>query len=141
MEHLKTFAIKGGGAHMSFYFLDKSNTVTSPVDLITRTLTGERQGINIWRKDSSDQRPFPYTLYEIIGNQTPKPLWYALQTSLKIKSFGSTLDHLSLCMDLRLVNKAPIDPEEVEAMDRLLAHMAAEPRPKNLLDICIPKVS
>ena len=31
--------------------------------------------------------------------------------------------------------------EEVEAMDRLLAHVAAEPRPKNLLDICIPKVS
>ena len=34
-----------------------------------------------------------------------------------------------------------IEAEEVEAMNRLLAHVAVEPRPENLLDICIPKVS
>ena len=111
------------------------------VDLIKRTPRGERQEINIWSKDSSDQRAFPDNLFEVLGNQTPKPLYYLLKTNLKIKSLGSTLDHLSLCVTLWLMNKAPIEPEEVEAMNRLLAHVAVEPRPKNLLDICIPKVS
>ena len=44
-------------------------------------------------------------------------------------------------MDLRLGSKAPIEPEEVEAMNRLLAHVAVKTRPVNLLDyIIIPKV-
>ena len=111
------------------------------VDLIKRTLRGERQGINIWSKDCSDQRAFPDNLFEVFGNQTPKPVCYSLLTTLKIKSLGSTLDHLSLCMNLWLFNKAPIEAEEVEAMNRLLAHVAVEPRPENLLDIIIPKVS
>ena len=40
------------------------------------------------------------------------------------------------------MNKAPIEPEEREAMDRLLAHMAlaGEPRPVNPVRIIIPKV-
>ena len=48
---------------------------------------------------------------------------------------------LSLCLNLRLRNNAPIEPEEVEAMNRLLAHMAGEPRPVNPKIIYIPKVS
>ena len=44
-------------------------------------------------------------------------------------------------MDLRLGSKAPIEPEEVEAMNRLLAHVADEPRPENPVRINIPKVS
>ena len=123
------------------YYWGESSTAASLIDLIKRTLAGERQEINIRSKDASDQRAFPNTLFEVFVNQTPKPLCYALQTNLKIKSLGSTLHHLSLCMNLVLRNKAPIEPEEVEAMDRLLAHVAVEPRPKNLLDICIPKVS
>ena len=123
------------------YYLDKSSTAASVVDLIKRTLRGERQEINIWSKDSSDQRAFPDNLFEILGNQTPKPVCYSLQTNLKIKSLGSTLDHLSLCVTLWLMNKAPIEPEEVEKMNRLLAHVAVEPRPVNPVRINIPKVS
>ena len=128
-------------ANRLHYYWGESSTAASLVDLIKRTLTGERQVINIWSKDCSDQRAFPDNLFEVLGNQTPKPLYYLLQTNLKIKSLGSTLHHLSLCMNLWLMNKAPIEAEEVEAMNRLLAHVAVEPRPKNLLDICIPKVS
>ena len=127
--------------NVSHYFLDKSSTADSVVDLIKRTLRGERQEIYIWSKDRSDNRAFPDNLFEVLGNQTPKPLGYSLATNLKIKSLGNTLDHLSLCKGLFLYNKAPIEPEEVEAMNRLLAHVAGEPRPKNLLDIIIPKVS
>ena len=123
------------------YFWGESSTAASLVDLIKRTLRGERQWICIWSKDSSDQRAFPDNLFEVLGNQTPKPLCYSLQTNLKIKSLGSTLDHLSLCVTLWLMNKAPIELEEVEAMDRLLAHMADEPRPVNPVRIIIPKVS
>ena len=123
------------------YYWGESSTAASLVDLIKRTLTGERQEIYIWSKDGSDQRALPDNLFEVFGNQTPKPLRYTLQTDLKIKSLGSTLDHLSLCMDLWLLNKAPIEPEEVEAMNRLLAHVADEPRPKNPMTISIPKVS
>ena len=123
------------------YFWGESSTADSLVDLIKRTLRGERQWICIWSKDSSDQRAFPDNLFEVLGNQTPKPVCHSLKTNLKIKSLGSTLDHLSLCMDLRLRNNAPIEPEEVEAMNRLLAYVAGEPRPKNLLEIRIPKVS
>ena len=124
------------------YYWDKSSTADSLVDLIKRTLTGELQAINIWSKDRSDQRAFPDNLFEVLGNQTPKPLGYYLQTNLKIKSLGNTLDHLSLCKALWLMNKAPIEPEEGEAMDRLLAHMAlaGEPRPVNPVRIIIPKV-
>ena len=111
------------------------------VDLIKRTLTGERQAIDIWSKDGSDQRALPDNLFEVFGNQTPKPLWSLMGTDLKIKSLGSTLDHLSLFKSLFLNNKAPIEPEEVEAMNRLLAHVADEPRPKNPMLINIPKVS
>ena len=123
------------------YYWGESSTAASLVDLIKRTLTGERQAIDIWSKDGSDQRALPDNLFEVFGNQTPKPLRYTLQTDLKIKSLGSTLDHLSLCMDLWLLNKAPIEPEEVEAMNRLLAHVADEPRPVNPMMINIPKVS
>ena len=124
------------------YYWGESSTAASLVDLIKRTLaTGERQAIYISSKDRSDQRALPDNLFEVLGSQTPKPLCYSLATKLKIKSLGSTLDHLSLCMGLFLYNEAPVEPEEVEAMDRLLAYVAAEPRPKNLLDICIPKVS
>ena len=123
------------------YFWGESSTAASLVDLIKRTLRGERQWICIWSKDSSDQRAFPDNLFEVLGNQTPKPVCHSLKTNLKIKSLGSTLNHLSLCMNLMLRNNAPIEAEEVEAMDWLLAHVAVEPRPKNLLYICIPKVS
>ena len=123
------------------YYWGESSTAASLVDLIKRTLTGERQEIYIWSKDGSDQRALPDNLFEVFGNQTPKPLCYFLQTNLKIKSLGSTLDHLSLCVNLGLMNKAPIEPEEVEAMNRLLAHVAVEPRPVNPVRINIPKVS
>ena len=123
------------------YYWGESSTAASLVDLIKRTLAGETQEINIWSKDASDQRALPDTLFGVLGNQTPKPLFYFLETNLKVKSLGNTLDHLSLCTGLVLNNKAPIEPEEVEAMNRLLAYVAGEPRPKNLLDICIPKVS
>ena len=123
------------------YYWGESSTAASLVDLIKRTLTGEAQAITIWSKDASDQRALPDNLFEVFGNQTPKPLCYTLHTNLKIKSLGNTLDHLSLCKGLFLYNKAPIEPEEVEAMNRLLAYVAGEPRPKNLLEIRIPKVS
>ena len=123
------------------YFWGEPSTAASLIDLIKRTLAGERQAISIWSKGGSAQRALPDTLFEVFGNQTPEPLFYFLQTNLKIKSLGNTLDHLSLCKGLFLYNKAPIEPEEVEAMNRLLAHVAGEPRPKNLLDIRIPKVS
>ena len=122
------------------YYWGESSTAASLVDLIKRTLTGERRAIDIWSKDISDQRALPDNLFEVFGDQTPKPLW-CLGTDLKIKSLGSTLDHLSLCTGLRLVNKAPIDPKEVEAMNRLLAHVAVQPRPVNPVRINIPKVS
>ena len=121
------------------YYWGESSTAASLVDLIKRTLaTGERQAIYISSKDRSDQRALPDNLFEVLGSQTPKPLCYSLATKLKIKSLGSTLDHLSLCMGLFLYNEAPVEPEEVEAMNRLLAHMAGEPRP---VKIRIPKVS
>ena len=123
------------------YFWGESSTAASLVDLIKRTLAGERQAISIWSKGGSAQRALPDTLFEVFGNQTPEPLFYFLQTNLKIKSLGNTLDHLSLCKGLFLYNKAPIEPEEVEAMDRLLGHVAGEPRPENLMRIIIPKVS
>ena len=122
------------------YFWGESSTAASLVDLIKRTLAGERQAISIWSKGGSAQRALPDTLFEVFGNQTPEPLFYFLQTNLKIKSLGNTLDHLSLCKALWLMNKAPIEPEEVGAMNRLLAYVAAEPRPKNLLEFRIPKV-
>ena len=123
------------------YYWGESSTAASLIDLIKRTLAGERQAISIWSKGGSAQRALPDTLFEVFGNQTPEPLFYFLQTNLKIKSLGNTLDHLSLCKGLFLYNKAPIEPEEVEAMNRLLAYVAGEPRPKNLLEIRIPKVS
>ena len=128
-------------ANRLHYYWGESSTAASLVDLIKRTLAGETQEINIWSKDASDQRALPDTLFGVLGNQTPKPLFYFLETNLKVKSLGNTLDHLSLCTGLVLNNKAPIEPEEVEAMNRLLAHVAVEPRPVNLLDyIIIPKV-
>ena len=75
----------------------------------------------------------------MLGNQTPKPIGYYLTTDLKIKSLGS-LDHLSLCVCLELQNGDPIEAEEIEAMDRILAHLAVEPRPRNPENIRIPKV-
>ena len=123
------------------YYWGESSTAASLIDLIKRTLAGETQAIYIWSEDRPDQRALPDTLFEVLGNQTPKPLGYFLQTNLKIKSLGNTLDHLSLRKALWLMNNAPIDPEEVEAMDRLLAHMAVEPRPVNPMRIRIPKVS
>ena len=59
------------------------------------------------------------------------------------------MDHLSLCEVLELQNDGnvfhggngdPIEAEEIEAMDRILAHVAVEPRPKNPENIRIPKV-
>ena len=123
------------------YYWGESSTAASLVDLIKRTLTGERQEIYIWSKDAYDQRALPDNLFEVLGNQTPKPLSYSLATNLKIKSLGRTLDHLSLCKGLFLYNEAPVEPEEVEAMNRLLAHVAVEPRPVNPVRIIIPKVS
>ena len=123
------------------YFWGEPSTAASLIDLIKRTLAGERQAIYIWSEDRPDQRALPDTLFEVLGNQTPKPLGYYLQTNLKIKSLGNTLDHLSLRKALWLMNNAPIELEEVEKMNRLLAHVAVEPRPVNLLDyIIIPKV-
>ena len=87
------------------YYWGESSTAASLVDLIKRTLTGERQEIDIWSKGDSDQMALPDNLFEVLGNQTPKPLCYTLQTNLKIKSLGSTLDHLSLCVNLRLRKK------------------------------------
>ena len=122
------------------YYLGESNTVTSLVDLMRRTLTGERQEIFIWSKDRSDQRDVS-NLFVVLGSQTPRPLWYSLKTNLKIKSLGGSSDHLSLCYVLELFNDAPIEAEEVEAMDSLLAQVAVEPRPRNPDRITIPKVS
>ena len=130
------------------YHLGESNTVTNLVGLIKRTLTGERQQIGIYRTSwHSELRAIP-NLFEVLGNQTPKPIGYYLETDLKIKSLGS-LDHLSLCEVLELQNDGnvfhggngdPIEAEEIEAMDRILAHVAVEPRPRNPENIRVPKV-
>ena len=122
------------------YHLGESNTVTNLVELIKRTLTGERQQIGIYRTSwHSELRAIP-NLFEVLGNQTPKPIGYYLETDLKIKSLGS-LDHLSLCEGIELKNDDPIETEEIEAMDRILAHVAVEPRPRNPSTISyIPKV-
>ena len=122
------------------YYLGASNTVSSLVDLMRRTLTGERQEIFIWSKDRSDQRDVS-NLFEVVAKQTPRPLWYSLTTNLKIKSLGGSSDHLSLCNVLELFNDGPIEVEEVEVMDSLLAHVAVEPRPTNPVRITIPMVS
>ena len=112
------------------YHLGESNTVTNLVGLIKRTLTGERQQIGIYITTwHSELRAIP-NLFEVLGNQEPKPFGYYLETDLKIKSLGS-LDHLSLCEVLELQNGDPIEAEEIEAMDRILAHVAVEPRPRN----------
>ena len=121
------------------YHLGESNTVTNLVELIKRTLRGERQQIGIYSTSwHSELRAIP-NLFEVLGNQTPKPIGYYLETDLKIKSLGS-LDHLSLCEVLELQNGDPIEAEEIEAMDRLLAHVAVELRPRNPENIRIPKV-
>ena len=122
------------------YYLGESNTVTSLVDLMRRTLTGERQKILILSKDPSDQRDVS-NLFEVVAKQTPRPLWYSLSSSLKIKSLSGSSDHLSLCNELVLYNDAPIEVEEVEAMDIILARLAGEPRPTNPVRITFPKVS
>ena len=122
------------------YHLGESNTVTNLVGLIKRTLTGERQQIGIYSTTwHSELRAIP-NLFEVLGSQEPKPFGYYLETDLKIKSLGS-LDHLSLCEVLELQNGDPIEAEEIEAMDRILAHVAVEPRPRNPMTISyIPKV-
>ena len=124
------------------YHLGESNTVTNLVELIKRTLTGERQQIGIYSTtavESAELRAIP-NLFEVLGNQAPQPFGYYLVTNLKIKSLGS-LDHLSLCEGIELKNDDPIEAEEIEAMDRILAHVAVEPRPRNPETISyIPKV-
>ena len=122
------------------YYLGESNKASSLVDLMRRTLTGERQEIFIWSKDRSDRRDIS-SLFEAVAKQTPRPLWYSLSTNLQIESLGGTLDHLSRCNELELYNDAPIEAEEVEVMDGLLAHVAVEPRPRNPDRITIPMVS
>ena len=122
------------------YYLGESNKVSSLVDLMRRTLTGERQEIFIYSKDRSDRRDIS-SLFEVVAKQTPRPLWYSLSTNLKIKSLGGSSDHLSLCNVLELFNDAPIEAEEVEVMDSLLAQVAVEPRPRNPDRITIPMVS
>ena len=92
------------------YYLGESNKVSSLVDLMRRTLTGERQEIFIYSKDRSDRRDIS-SLFEVVAKQTPRPLWYSLSTNLKIKSLGGSSDHLSLCNVLELFNDAPIEAE------------------------------
>ena len=47
------------------YYWGESNTAASLIDLIKRTLAGERQAISIWSKGGSDQRAFPDNLFEV----------------------------------------------------------------------------
>ena len=65
---------------------------------------------------------------------------FTLGTDTKLKRMDS-MNHLKRCDRLELLNKEPIEDEEVPTMNAILAHIAANPTSTSLNFIRLPKVS
>ena len=76
---------------------------------------------------------------EMFSNLTEVDLFH-LETDTKLKNIDS-MDHLKNCGGLVLLNKEPIEDEEVLTMNAILAQLAANPRPMDPWVVILPKVN
>ena len=114
-----------------------SSPATDLEDLLKKTISGGKVHIEI--VGDSTLRDIP-NIFEILGNQNIQK--YFLETDFKIKSLGNNLNTLNSCRGLILDDKVvSFDAEEIDVMNRMLAHIAMEPRPRgpeyiNLSKVC-----
>ena len=82
---------------------------------------------------------FKLNVFEMLSSLSEDG-FFCLNTNIKIMKLDS-LEHLKSCMDLYLfTNGAPIENEEVNCVDSIIAHVARDPRPMFPLEIKLPKV-
>ena len=67
--------------------------------------------------------------------------YFKLETDTKMKKMDN-LNDLSRCFGLKLLNKDPIEDDEVVTMEAILAKMAKDPRPASQMprSFVLPKV-
>ena len=119
------------------YHWGLSSSATDLEDLIKKTISGGKVHIEI--VGDSTLRDIP-NIFEIMGNQNIQK--YFLATNFKIKSLGHNLNTLSSCRGLILDDRVvSFDAEEIDVMNRMLAHIAVEPRTRGPEYINLPKVS
>ena len=104
-----------------------SSSANDLEDLVKKTISGGK--VNIEIIGDSTLRDIP-NIFEILGNRVQK---YRLKTDFKIKSLGNSLNPLNSCRELYYripdTDQASMEAEEIDAMNRLLAHVAVDPRP------------
>ena len=103
--------------------------------LIKRTVEGDSLYVRIYGLPGLH---IPNVL-EMFSNLTEGDLFH-LETDTKLKNIDS-MDHLKNCGGLVLLNKEPIEDEEVLAMNAILAQIAENPTSMSLNLIRLPKVS
>ena len=109
------------------YHWGVSSSANDLEDLVKKTISGGK--VNIEIIGDSTLRDIP-NIFEILGNRVQK---YRLKTDFKIKSLGNSLNPLNSCRELYYripdTDQASMEAEEIDAMNRLLAHVAVDPRP------------
>ena len=103
--------------------------------LIKRTVEGDSLYVRVYGLPGLH---IPNVL-EMFSNLTEGDLFH-LETDTKLKNIDS-MDHLKNCGGLVLLNKEPIEDEEVLTMNAILAQIAENPTSMSLNLIRLPKVS
>ena len=119
------------------YHCAASTSESSLVKLMTRTFRGKSQEVRIWGNHDV-ALSISANVFETLSNLAEDGL-FDLHTNIKIKSMDN-LEHLKNCLELGLHNSATVEDEEVVAMERILAQVAMDPRPRNPQGILLPKV-